>query len=290
MARQCDHPQRILIIGAGFMGGGIAQLCAQYRFLVSLVDNDKEALHSANKQMMWSLNKLLLKKEITEAPEAIMKRVSFLVKAEAYDEVKFLIECVPEDISLKKSVFGHYDRVCPQETIFATNTSAIPIGKIARSTNRPDRFIGTHFASPPVLQRLVEVIPCFLTSNETVRDTRSFLQKLQREIIEVLVDTAGFIMNRIYLASAAEGVRLLERGVASSSEIDKAMRVGFGWSKGPLEAADLAGLDVIHGAMNSIWEDTGDPKFRPPERLTRMVEAGRLGRKTRSGFYEYPMK
>ncbi|MCK4792890.1 MAG: 3-hydroxyacyl-CoA dehydrogenase family protein, partial [Desulfobacteraceae bacterium] len=180
------------------------------------------------------------------------------------------------------------DQICPPETIFASNTSAIPIGKIAASTSRPDRFIGTHFASPPVMQKLVEIIPSLMTSTETVLHTRSFLQALEREIIEVQVDTAGFVMNRIFLAAAAEGIRLLERGIAPAAEIDRAMRVGYGWSKGPLEAADFAGLDVIRGAMYSIWEDTGNPVFHPPESLTRLVAAGHLGRKTGLGFYEYP--
>ena len=287
MAGQSKNKRSIWIIGAGFMGRGIAQICAQHGFSVSLIDNDKGVMADARKEMVWSLEKLFSKKQIAEDPGAIIKRVVFSINPDVHDKVDFLIECVPEDISLKKTVLGHYDKICPAETIFATNTSAIPIGKIAASTSRPDRFIGTHFASPPVMQRLVEMIPSLMTSKETVLNTRSFLQALGREIIEVRVDKAGFIMNRIYLASVAEGIRLLECGVASSAEIDRAMRVGFGWSKGPLEAADLAGLDIIRGAMNSIWEDTADPRFRPPESLTRMVEAGRLGRKTGSGFYEY---
>lgn len=181
----------------------------------------------------------------------------------------------------------HYDRLCPSETIFASNTSAIPIGKIAASTSRPDRCIGTHFASFPVMQELVELIPSLATSSETVSKIRFFLQILERDIIDVWVDIAGFIMNRIYLAAAAESMRLLELGAASASEIDRAMRVGYGWSKGPLEAADFAGLDVICSAMISIWEDTGDSVFRPPGNITRLVEAGRLGQKTGLGFYEY---
>ena len=252
-----------------------------------MIDNDKGVLDDARKEMLWSLEKLFSKKEIAEDPGAIIERVAFSINPDVHDKVDFLIECVPEDIFLKKAVLDHYDQVCPSETIFATNTSAIPIGKIAASTSRPDRFIGTHFASPPVMQRLVEMILSLRTSKETVLNTRSFLQALGREIIEVRVDKAGFIMNRIYLASAAEGIRLLERGVTSSAEIDRTMRVGFAWSKGPLEATDLSGLNIIRGTMNSKWEDTADPRFRPPESLTRLVEAGRPGRKTGSGFYKY---
>ena len=269
------------------MGRGIAQVCAQYGFSVSLVDSDAGVLAGARKEMLRSLQKLVSKKQIVEDPEKVLERVVFSRDGIVHDNLDFLIECVPEDISIKKIVLSHYDRVCPTETIFASNTSAIPIGKIAISTNRPDRFIGTHFASAPVMQKLVEMIPSLMTSAETVLSTRSFLQALRREIVEVKVDIAGFVMNRIYLAAAAEGMRLLERGIAPAPDIDRAMRVGYGWSKGPLEAADFAGLDVILGAMNSIWEDTGNPIFRPPEGLARLVEAKRLGRKTGSGFYEY---
>ena len=269
------------------MGRGIAQVCAQYGFSVYLVDSDAGVLAGARKEMLRSLQKLVSKKQIFEDPEKVLKRVVFSRDGIVHDSLDFLIECVTEDIYIKKSVLSHYDRVCPTKTIFASNTSAIPIGKIAISTNRPDRFIGTHFASAPVMQKLVEMIPSLMTSAETVLSTRSFLQALRREIVEVKVDIAGFVMNRIYLAAAAEGMRLLERGIAPAPDIDRAMRVGYGWSKGPLEAADFAGLDVILGAMNSIWEDTGNPIFRPPEGLARLVEAKRLGRKTGSGFYKY---
>ena len=280
-------PKFILIVGAGFMGRGIAQVCAQYGLSVFLVDSDEGVLASARKEMLWSLQKLLSKKQIFEDPEKVLERVVFSRDGIVHDHLDFLIECVPEDIGIKKRILSHYDRICPTETIFASNTSAIPIGKIAVSTNRPDRFIGTHFSSPPVMQKLVEMIPSLMTSAETVLSTRYFLEALGREIVEVKGDIAGFVMNRIYLAAAAEGMRLLERGIASAADIDRAMRAGYGWSKGPLEAADLAGLDVILGAMSSIWEDTGSPIFRPPEGLARFVEAKRLGRKTGSGFYEY---
>jgi 3-hydroxybutyryl-CoA dehydrogenase len=217
-------PKQIWIVGGGFMGRGIAQICAQYNFSVCLIDTLEKVLADARKDMLWSLEKLFYKKELSEDPETVLKRVIFSINPITHDEVDFLIECVPEDISIKKNVLGRYDQICPPETIFASNTSAIPIGKIASSTIRPDRFIGTHFASPPVMQKLVEMIPSFMTSKETVLNTTSFLKALGRDIIEVQMDTAGFIMNRIYLASAAEGIRLLERGIATAAEIDRAMR------------------------------------------------------------------
>jgi len=281
-------PNSVLIVGAGFMGQGITQICAQRGLSVTLVDIDAGALAEARKHIQWSLEKLFVKQQIADKPKTILERIVFSRGQPKSDKVDYLIESVPENIAVKEAVFRNWDKICPPETIFASNTSTIPIGKIALFTDRPDRFIGTHFASPPVLQKLVEMIPGLLTSPDTIRITRAFLEALDRTVIEVHVDTAGFVMNRIYLIAAAEAIRLHERSVGSAEEIDKAMRVGFGWAKGPLEAADLAGLDIIHGAMSSIWESTGNTMFCPPESLIRLVEAGRLGRKTGSGFYDYP--
>ena len=283
-----EVPKTIWVIGAGFMGRGIAQICAQYGLSVCLVDPDAQALAEAPKYMIWSLRKVFEKGGLKEDLESVLARVTVHQEPPAGSSADFLIECIPEELSLKKMVFGAYDKICPEKTIFASNTSALPIGKLAISTDRPDRFIGTHFASPPVMQKLVEVIPGPRTSPETLLRTKTFLLGLEREIIEVGVDTAGFVMNRVYIAAAGEAMRLVERRVAPAADIDRAMRLGFGWVKGPLEAADLAGLDVIRGTMISIWQETGDPRFNPPESLTRLVENGHLGRKTGRGFYEYP--
>lgn len=290
MPRRKAVSKKIWVIGAGFMGRGIAQICAQHGHSVSLIEPNAKVLTDAHKDMAWSLDKLFHKRQFAENPQKILTRVSLFKKPPTSDEADFVIECVPEDLSTKKIVLSTYDLICPRETIFASNTSALPIGRLAASTGRPDRFIGTHFASPPAMQKLVEMIPCILTSQETVLSTKAFLYSLEREIIEVQVDIAGFVMNRVYLSAAAEAIRLLEQGVAPAADIDRAIRVGFGWVKGPLEAADFAGLDVIRGAMLSIWQETGDAKFHPPGTLTRLVEAGHLGRKSGRGFYKYHTK
>ncbi len=288
MGAQCKNNRTIWIIGAGFMGRGIAQICAQHHLSVCLIDPQAEALAESKRDIIWSLKKLHAKGRIDEDPNRIVSRIDLKREPPNPDNLlDFLVECVPEDLALKQKVISIYDGLCAPQTIFATNTSALPIGKLASATTRPGKFIGTHFASPPVIQKLVEIIPCLTTTVETLSRTKELLIRLEREVIEVKIDTAGFIMNRIYLAAAGEAIRLYARGVASVEDIDRAMRVGYAWSKGPLEAADLAGLDIIRGAMNSIWEDTADPRFRPPEKLTRLVEAGRLGRKTGSGFYDY---
>lgn len=288
MAAQSKNKGSIWIIGAGFMGRGIAQICAQHKISVCLIDPQAKALAESKANIIWSLKKLRDKGRIDEDPNRTLSRIDFRRKPPHPNEhLDFLVECVPEDFAMKQKVLSIYDGICALQTIFATNTSALPIGKLASTTTRPDKFIGTHFASPPVIQKLVEIIPCLNTTAETLLRTRDLLIRLEREIIEVKVDTAGFIMNRIYLAAAGEAIRLYARGAASVEDIDRAMRIGYAWSKGPLEAADLAGLDIIRGAMNSIWEDTADPRFHPPEYLTRLVEAGRLGLKTGYGFYEY---
>ena len=272
----------------GSIGRGIAQICGQYGYFVSLIDINNSALTGAQENITWSLEKLFQKGQIKEHPKKILKRIKFLKKPDN-NKVELLIECVPEDLALKKKVLGYYDQICPEETIFASNTSALPIGTLAVSTMRQDRFIGTHFASPPVIQKLVEMIPSLLTSQSTIQYTKAFLKKIDRDIVEVKKDIAGFVMNRIFLIAAGEAIRILEKGIASIAEIDRAMRLGFGWAKGPLEAADLAGIDIIRGAMLSIWQNTGNPTFYPPETLTSLVEAGRLGRKVGRGFYKYPI-
>lgn len=280
-------PKNILIIGGGFMGRGIAQLCAMHKFRVFLIDKEAAVLAEAQRNILWSLEKLFSKQKIDEKPEEVIRRVTLSKDLQVVELVDFLIECLPEKLSIKKIMLRHFDQRCHSSTIFATNTSAIPIRKIAETVSRQDKVIGTHFASPPVLQNLVEMVPSVTTSEDTKIKTKAFLRAIKREIIEVQKDIAGFLMNRIYLAAAAESIRLLEKGVANRNEIDSAMRMGYGWTKGPLEAADLAGLDVILGAIYSIWESEKDPVFQPPASLERMVKTGRLGRKTGSGFYDY---
>jgi 3-hydroxybutyryl-CoA dehydrogenase len=281
------NPKQIWIIGGGFMGQGIAQLCAQYNMRISLIDISNTALEKASESIKWSLDKLYAKKLLMESPEKVLMRINFLNIPQKNEKADLLIECLPEDINTKKKALEIYDELCPPETIFASNTSSIPIGLLANFTTRPENFIGTHFASPPVMQKLVEVIPALTTSSAVIQYVKNFLLKLDREIIEVRVDIAGFIMNRIYLAAAAEAIRLLERGAAPAFDIDRAMQIGFGWSKGPLEAADLAGLDIILNAMQTIWEESGNLAYNPPDLLRRLVEAKHLGRKTGEGFYNY---
>ena len=283
------NPNQIWIIGGGFMGRGIAQLCAQHELRVSLIDISKAALEESSKSIKWSLEKLYSKKLLSESPDKIISRINFFNKPQKTEKADLLIECLPEEVNTKQKAFEIYDQLCPPETVFASNTSSIPIGLLANFTTRPEKFIGTHFASPPVMQKLVEVIPALTTSPKVIQYIKNFLLSLNREIIEVKVDIAGFIMNRIYLAAAAEAIRLLGRGAAQASEIDRAMEIGFGWSKGPLEAADLAGLDIILNAMQTIWEESGNSAYNPPELLRRLVEAKHLGRKAGKGFYNYSL-
>ncbi|MEW5980232.1 MAG: 3-hydroxyacyl-CoA dehydrogenase family protein [Acidobacteriota bacterium] len=286
MGVEAGTARTVGVVGAGFIGGAVAQVCAQAGFTVTLVDIKDGVLTRARERILRSLEKLSGKAELAEAPAVIFGRISLSLDPPDGWSPDFIIECVPEDFATKESVFAKYGHFCAARTIIGSNTSAIPIGKMAGVSGRPDRFIGMHFASPPTTQRLVEMIPCLSTSAETIARTGNFLRSLGLEVVEVKKDTAGFIMSRIYLSAAGTAMRLLELGAATASEIDQAMRVGFGWVKGPLEAADFAGLDVIRGAMLSIWEDTKDPGYWPPDVLTRLVNAGRLGRKTGWGFYK----
>jgi 3-hydroxybutyryl-CoA dehydrogenase len=197
---------------------------------------------------------------------------------------------VIEDLDIKKEVFGTLDTLCPPHTIFATNTSAIPVTDIADVTQRPSQVVGTHFFNPVPMMRIVEIVRGLLTSEETMEAAEALCQSLGKETIRVNRDVAGFALNRINFPSTIEAIRLVEAGVASVEDIDKGMRLGFGRPMGPFETGDLAGLDVGYSAMSAVYRETQDEKFHPPMLLQRKVRIGHLGRKTGVGWYKYDDK
>jgi len=202
-------------------------------------------------------------------------------------DADFVFEAVIEDLETKKAVFLELDKICPSHTIFATNTSAIPITDIAESTQRVSRVVGTHFFSPVPMMRIVEIVKGLLTSEETVQTADKLCKTLGKETIRVNRDVAGFALNRINFPCNIEAIKLVEAGVASVEDIDKGMRLGFGRPMGPFETADLAGLDVGFSAMSAVYKETQDEKFHPPMLLQRKVKIGQLGKKTGIGWYRY---
>jgi 3-hydroxybutyryl-CoA dehydrogenase len=253
-------------------------------------DLTDEIVDKGLKTIVWSVGKLVEKGKVQGTADEIVARIEGTLDFSAAKDVDFVFEAVIEDLDTKKEVFSELDTLCPSRTIFASNTSAIPITDIAESTKKPSQVVGTHFFNPVPMMRVVEIVKGLLTSEETMGAAERLCQSLGKETIRVNRDVAGFALNRINFPSTIEAIRLVEAGVASVEDIDKGMRLGFGRPMGPFETADLAGFDVGYHAMSSVYRETQDEKFYPPMLLQRKVRIGHLGRKTGIGWYTYDDK
>jgi 3-hydroxybutyryl-CoA dehydrogenase len=282
--------KRIFVAGAGAMGAGIAQVCAQAGYSVVMRDLTDEIVDKGLKTIVWSVGKLVEKGKVQGTVDEIVARIEGTLDFSAAKDADFVFEAVIEDLDTKKEVFSELDTLCPSHTIFASNTSAIPITDIAESSRRPSQVVGTHFFNPVPMMRIVEIVKGLLTSEETMGAAEHLCQSLGKETIRVNRDVAGFALNRINFPSTVEAIQLVEAGVASVEDIDKGMRLGFGRPMGPFETADLAGLDVGYNAMSAVYRETQDEKFHPPMLLQRKVRIGHLGRKTGIGWYKYDEK
>lgn len=280
--------RNVFVVGAGFMGSGIAQVGAMAGYRVKLSDVDPGRLESGLEGIQRSLGKLLEKEKIN-APQrdAALAGIETTTGLEGAAEADLVIEAVPEDLELKKRLFAQLDRLCPERTILATNTSAISITSIASATGRPDRVAGAHFFGPVPLMRLCEVIKGVLTSGQTFAAVDEWARSVGKETVLVRRDIAGFVANRVTIPGSLEAVRMVDEGFASPEEVDSAATFGAPGVPGPLQILDHAGIDVSSSAARAIYEDTGDPRFCPPPIMRRMVDAGLLGRKTGRGFYDY---
>ena len=279
--------KRIFVAGAGLMGGGIAQVCAQAGYEVTMRDLTDEILAQSMKAIRWSAGKMVEKGRVTNTLDEIMARIRPVTKLEAAADADFVFEAVVEDLDTKKKLFGDLDRVCPAHTILGTNTSAIPVTEIAVATRRVPQVVGTHFFSPVPIMMVAEIVKGPGTSLQTVDTAEVLCRSLGKETIRVNSDVAGIVLNRLNFPSTVEAIKLVEAGVATVEDIDKGMRLGYGRSMGPFETADLAGLDVGSNAMMAVYRETRDPKFYPPMLLQRKVKLGQLGRKTGIGWYKY---
>ena len=278
---------KIMVVGSGLMGSGIAQVCAQAGIQVILNDVSPEALDRAKKNIAWSVGKFVEKGKVSEDKETIMNRIQTTGDYEMGADADLAIEVVFENIEIKHEIFKKFDAVCHADTIIASNTSAIPISELAAVTGRPEKVLGIHFFSPVPMMPAVEVIKGIETSDETAEMGRAFALKIGKEPIMVNRDIAGFVINRINFPSTIEAIKLVERGIASCEDIDKGLRLGSGRKMGIFETGDMVGLDVTYGAMMAVYKETGDSRFYPPLLLRRKVKAGHLGRKTGKGWYEY---
>ncbi|SDY73422.1 3-hydroxyacyl-CoA dehydrogenase family protein [Bacillus sp. 166amftsu] len=276
------------IVGAGTMGSGIANLAAMSGFNVILRDVEEKYLQHAIAKIEKFIDRSISKGKMTvEQKEEVMERITVTTDLEDMKEVDIVIEAIIEDLELKKEVFSKLDEIVPENVILATNTSSMSITAIAEATKRPERVAGMHFFNPAQIMKLVEVVRGYKTSNETVEEIKAFSKKLNKETVEVKKDTPGFIVNRIMIPQFIEAIKLLEEGVASPEDIDKAVTLGLNYPMGPFALQDYAGVDIGLHVMDYFYEEFKDNRFAPPVLLKSLVRAGRLGRKTGAGFYDY---
>ncbi len=279
----------IAVLGSGTMGHGICQAAAVSGFRVSLYDIEQSLLDKAKEKISGSLEKHFVAKGKSTSREAedILGRISTTCSlGEAAGGADFVIEAVPEKLELKKELFSELDRLCPQHTILATNTSVLPVTAIAGATNRPDRCIGTHFFNPAAVMKLVEVVMPIGVAGETVQAAEEVCSRLGKTAVRVK-DMPGFIVNRLLGLLYQEAAQMVLEGTATPEEIDTAMKLGAGHPMGPCELADFGGFDVIQMAQDGIFEYTHKESDRLNILYRKMLEAGRLGRKNGRGFYDY---
>lgn len=278
---------KVLIIGAGQMGLDIGQVFAKAGHQVIFRDMTEEILTAAVAKLDKGLAKLVAKGRMTEEVKAgVLANVTTSTDINAAKDVDLVIEAIVENVNVKKSVFKELDEICKPEAILATNTSSISITEIAAATNRPDKVIGMHFFNPATIMKLVEVIKGLKTSDETFKTVYDLAASIGKEPIEVK-EGPGFVVNKILIPMINEAICVFEEGIASVEDIDTAMKLGANHPMGPLALSDLIGNDTILHIMDTIYDETGDPKYRASRLLKQMVRGGKLGRKTGIGFYDY---
>lgn len=279
--------QHVAVVGAGFMGSGIAQVCAQAGYTVALIDTSSAQLSRARRSIEWSVAKLESKDLLDESAAEVLERIATSVELDASRDADFVVEAIFEDVDAKLGVFRVLDGVCGSDAILGSNTSTIPITRLASATRRPERVIGVHFFGPVPLMRLVEIIPHAGTEGTVVDATVAFGRSVGKNPIVVKKDIPGFLMNRIFGVMACEAIRLLEDGAGSIEDIDQGMCDGFNLRVGPLCIADLAGLDIALNAFRVMHELDPARIPAPPALLEKLVRAGKLGAKSGEGFYRW---
>ncbi len=282
--------KKVVVVGAGTMGAGIAQVVADAGYDVVMGDISQELVERGLDLIRKSLDRAVEKGKLEASrPAEILSRIKGVVKVEETTEggdADLVIEAIAEVMDWKRALYQALDRACPERTIFASNTSSLSISELAACTSRPDRFIGLHFFNPAPAMQLVEVIAGAATSPATVEACLDFATSLGKTPVRV-AEAPGFVVNRLLFPMINDAVFMLMEGTASVEDIDTAMQLGANHPMGPLRLADLVGLDITLAIIENIFRETGDSKYRPCPLLKKMVRAGYLGRKTGRGFYQY---
>ncbi|MFI6418671.1 3-hydroxyacyl-CoA dehydrogenase family protein [Streptomyces sp. NPDC050842] len=280
--------RKLAVIGAGLMGSGIAQVSAQAGWDVVLRDVTDAALTRGTDGIKASYDRFVAKGKLSAADaEAALGRITATTELEAVADADIVVEAVFENLDVKHEIFRSLDKIAKDGAVLASNTSAIPITKIAAVTERPEAVVGVHFFSPVPMMQLVELVRGYKTSDATLATAREFAESVGKTCIVVNRDVAGFVTTRLISALVVEAAKLYESGVATAEDIDIACKLGFGHAMGPLATADLTGIDILVNAANNIYTESQDEKFAPPELMRRMVDAGDIGRKSGQGFYKH---
>lgn len=279
--------KKVMVIGAGQMGGGIAQVCAQAGFDVKLNDIKEESYTKGLAVITKNLSRNVEKGRMTEDEKnAVLGRITKSLDLQDASDVDIIIEAAVENMDIKKSIFAKLDEIAPTHAILATNTSSLPITEIAAVTKRPENVIGMHYMNPVPVMKLVEIIRGLATSDEVYQAVEDMTRKLEKTPVEVN-DFPGFVANRVLMPMINEAIYTLYEGVASVEAIDEVMKLGMNHPMGPLQLADFIGLDTCLYIMETLHEGFGDSKYRPCPLLRKYVNAGWLGKKSGRGFYEY---
>jgi 3-hydroxybutyryl-CoA dehydrogenase len=280
---------RVGVVGCGVMGSGIAEACARCDIDVVVAAPGSESLERGRQRLVESIDRAVRKARISEADrDTVLRRVRFTTDLHQLADRHLVLEAIPEDEAAKLAMFGALDKIVEVPTgILASNTSSIPIVRLAKATSRPEQVIGLHFFSPATIQPLVEVVPSLLTAAQTRERAESFLvSRLGKQAIQS-PDRAGFVVNALLIPYLLAAIRMVESGLAAAEVIDRGMVLGCSHPLGPLKLADLIGLDTMASVAESLYREFKQPQYAPPPLLLRMVEGGLLGKKSGRGFYHY---
>jgi 3-hydroxybutyryl-CoA dehydrogenase len=276
------------VVGAGIMGSGVGQLCAQRGYEVTVVDISDEIIEKAKGKVTGGLGRRVEKGKITQDEmDSVLSRIKWSTDLNLAQNSDFVIEAIIENLEAKKEVYNKLDSICSPETVLATNTTALSVSEIASATPRPDKVIGMHFFNPAVIMKLVEIIRGEKTSDETIAITKNFAEALGKVPIATAKEAPAGIVSRVLGGLLNEAAIVYADGIASAEDIDEAMKLGAGLPMGPLALIDMIGLDIHLAKMEILYEKLKDERYKPLEIIRKMIAEGKLGKKSGEGFYKY---